>query len=120
MRSKKPFVTAILSFLIIISAIIAVNRKAIFQRGNPLPYLISAAKINKENPFQSVENSGCDTYISPGNISKEFITFAENKLDAEFVSQEGSVYIFSSNDETFYVKSEVYWGKYTLWDFPKT
>lgn len=120
MKPKKLFVHIIVLFIIAVFVIIGVNRKTVFQRGNPLPYLAAASKIDDERPFYPVKSSASDTYISHLRSSDEqFIKFAENKLDSRFISQEGSAYVFSSGDKTFYVTSEVYLGKYKLWDFPE-
>lgn len=120
MSPKKIFVHIIILFLISVFVIIGLNRQAVFQRGNPLPYLTAASKIDNERPFYPVKNSASDTYISHLRSSdEEFIEFAENKLDSRFISQEGSAYVFSSGDKTIYVTSEIYLGKYKLWDFPE-
>ena len=119
MKPKKIFLHIIVPFLIAVFVIIDLNRQAVFQRGNPLPYLSAAAKIDDEKPFFHVRNSDSKTYIS--NLSspdEEFIEFAENKLDSRFISQEGSIYVFSSDGKTVYVESEIYMGKYKVWDFP--
>jgi len=101
MSPKKIFVHIIILFLIAIFVIIGLNRQAVFQRGNPLPYLTAASKIDNERPFYPVKNSASDTYISHLRSSdEEFIEFAENKLDSRFISQEGSAYVFSSGDKT--------------------
>ena len=121
MKTEKTLkIIYILPFIIAIIGIIGVNRNVIFQRGNPLPYMAAAAKITEDQPFYPVKNSDSDTYISDLDLSdEEFIEFAENKLDSRFISQEGSVYVFSSGDKTVYVDSEIYMGKYKLWNFPK-
>ena len=120
MKSKKVFSGTIIIILAAIFVIIGLNHKVIFQRGNPLPYMADASKITEKKPFYPVKNADSETYIS--NIyssDEEFIEFAENKLDSKFVSQEGSIYVFSNDDKTTYVDSEIYLGKYKVWDFPK-
>lgn len=118
---SKKFIL-ILTAAIILGSLFYFNQKAIFQRGNFFPYLISAAKLNEENPYALVKASdklpSHHTYISHRNSSEKFIDFIENEFDAQFTEQAGSAYIFSADSFSFSISSEIYWGKYILWDIP--
>ena len=49
--------------LLLFLAKFILRAEVIFQRGNPLPYLTSAAPISEERPFVEVEDCE-DVYIS--------------------------------------------------------
>lgn len=103
--------------VILFLAVFLLRAEVIFQRGNPLPYLTSAAHISEERPFVEVEDCE-DVYISKRGECSEFLDYVETSEGMEFVEQAGSGYIFTDGTERLVVSSEVYWGKYTVWSLP--
>ena len=98
-------------------AIFILRAEVIFQRGNPLPYLMAAAHISEERPFVEVDD-GEGVYITKRGQCSEFLEYLEAAEGMEFVEQAGSGYIFADGTERLVVSSEVYLGKYTVWSLP--
>lgn len=90
---------------------------AIFQRGNPLPYQISAIQISEEHPYIKV-NDGAGIYIAKRGQCPELMDYVQEATGMEYLEQAGSGYLFSDGNENLTVSSEVYWGKYTVWSIP--
>lgn len=56
---KKKRIITICAVALVILAVSAfyLNRTAILQRGNPIPYLISAVQISEKNPYVAVDET---------------------------------------------------------------
>ena len=67
------------------------QRRAIFQRGNPIPYLRAAAQLSEEHPYVAVDEAR-GIYISKRGEYLELFEFFQDELDVEFVEQAGSGY----------------------------
>ena len=93
------------------------QRRAIFQRGNPIPYLRAASQLSEEHPYVAVDEAR-GIYISTRGEYLELFEFFQDELDVEFVEQAGSGYIFSNGTKNYVISSEVYWGHYTVWTLP--
>lgn len=88
---------------------------AIFQRGNPIPYLIAAAQLS-ERSFAEVDEGSIDyIYITRAGDSEALLRHIEAIYHAEFMEQAGSGYIFTTGTEHFTLSSEIYWGRYIVW-----
>ena len=90
---------------------------AIFQRGNPLPYLTAAIQISDETSFVEV-GEGEGIFISKRGECPELLEYVQDTKGVEFVEQAGSGYLFSDGNENLTVSSEIYWGGYTVWSVP--
>lgn len=91
----------------------------IFQRGNPIPYLIAAAGITEETPYVQVKvQGGCTVYISRRGQCPALLEAVERSRGVELVEQGGSGYLFSNGADRLTVSSEVYWRHYTVWQVP--
>ena len=93
------------------------NRAVIFQRGNPIPYLIAAVQISEDRPYVAVDEEK-GIYISKRGECPELFAHIEEKLDVQFAEQAGSGYIFTDGTDHYVVSSEIYWGRYTVWTLP--
>lgn len=91
----------------------------IFQRGNPLPYISAAMKIDEDRRYVQVDvDDTCDVYISVrGDKESLFYNLAYSK-GMEFVEQAGSSYIFSDGTNRLIISSEVYLSCFTVWKVP--
>lgn len=90
---------------------------AIFQRGNPIPYLLAAAQLDSDTPFAEV-GSGDGVYIAPRGECPALLEFVERTRHVTFVEQAGSGYLFSNGVDGLVVQSEVYWGRFTVYQVP--
>lgn len=115
---KKRIITICAVVLVILAAsAFYLNRAAIFQRGNPIPYLISAVRISEKNPYVAVDETK-GIYISKRGECPELFDFFCERTGMEFVEQAGSGYLFTDGDRNDVISSEVYWGRYTVWTLP--
>ena len=88
----------------------------IFQRGNPIPYISAAMKINEDSRYVQVDvDDTYDVYISVrGDKESLFYDLAYSK-GMEFIEQAGSSYIFSDGKNRLIISSEVYLSCFTVW-----
>lgn len=94
---------------------------AVFQRGNPLPYLRAMATLNRKQPFAEVpQRSG--EYISLLGEAAEaaVLMHIEAEYDAIACDQHGRAFVFKRGEMRFYVMTEVYWGRFRVWVIPPT
>ncbi|MEG1883720.1 MAG: helix-turn-helix transcriptional regulator [Clostridia bacterium] len=104
---------AVITFLLIISS----YSKVIFQRGNPIPYLIASMSISEETPYVEVgKNTG--VYITKRGECPPLFDFVEESRNVDFVEQAGSGYIFTNGLDNITVSSEIYWRYFTVWQVP--
>ena len=93
----------------------------IFQRGNPIPYLVAAMDIDENNYYVKVDVDDTNAiYISlreGGKCESLFHDVAYSK-GFEFVEQAGSGYIFSDGKNRLVISSEIYLGRFIVWKVP--
>lgn len=118
-KTRRNFLIAIVaSVLLLITIVLYGWGSVIFQRGNPLPYLVASISISEQTPFIEVEkNSGI--YIAKRGECPELVEYVEKNWDVEFIEQAGSGFIFTNGVDTLVVSSEIYWGKFTIWKIPQ-
>jgi len=110
---------AVVLFMVL-AAVLSLYGPAIFQRGNPIPYLAAAAKISEEQPYVQVDvDAKAAIFLSKRGGCPELFAYIESKYDLEFDEQLGSGYVFSDGTSNLVVTSEIYWGKYTVWEVPQ-
>lgn len=114
---KKTWLIGMIGSSVILLAVFVIKSDAIFQRGNPLPYLISAIQISDAEPFVEV-GEGEGIYISKRGECPELLEYVQDTKGVEFVEQAGSGYLFTDGNENLTVSSEIYWGRYTVWSVP--
>ena len=111
------FVTA--AVLVLFAFVVAAKGPAIFQRGNPAPYLIAATQITDERPFAYVdEEDGRDVYIAKRGNNEELISHIEAESGFTVLEQAGAGYIFASGEDRLMAQTEVYWGRWVVWEVP--
>lgn len=109
----------IAAIVIILLAVMKIWSPVVFQRGNPIPYLVAAIRISDENPYVQVEtDSGAEVYISRKGECPELFEYIKESRNVEFIEQAGSGYIFSNGIDGLVVSSEVYLSKFTVWSVP--
>ena len=117
MKKKRIITICAVVLMILAASAFYLNRAAIFQRGNPIPYLISAIQISESNPYVAVDETK-GIYISKRGECPELFDFFCEQTGMEFVEQAGSGYQFTDGDRNDVISSEVYWGRYTVWTIP--
>lgn len=111
----KKTVAVVLLLTCLLSVFICARWDAIFQKGNPIPYLIAASKISDENPYVEVEEN---TVISKRGECPELFEYFEKSMGVPYTEQAGSGHIFTDGMRTYTISSEIYWGRYTVWTLP--
>lgn len=117
---RKLIVVCAVFLLLVTATLLSMFGPVIFQRGNPIPYLVAATKISDEQPYVRVDvNTNAEIFISKRDDCPELFEYIEIKRDLEFFEQAGSAYIFSNGSSNLIVISEIYWSKYIVWKVPQ-
>lgn len=111
----KKIVATVLVIICLFGIFIYLRWDAIFQKGNPIPYLISASKITEEKPYVKVNKN---VVISKIGECPELFEDVEGLLGVEYIEQVGSGYIFTDGAKSYTISSEIYWGRYIVWTLP--
>lgn len=111
---KKSVVILCAAAIVFFAFLIAFKWDAIFQRGNPIPYLVAAIKLSDDNTFVPVGGTD-DTYITKRGENSDLFQMIQDTYDVEFIDQLGSGYVFSDGENSYMVGSEIYWGRFTVW-----
>ena len=92
---------------------------AIFQRGNPIPYLLAAVQLDEDTPYALVdETEKFSVYITERDAQEKMIAAIEASTESRFLEQGGRGFFFENVKEHFVVVNEVYWGRYLVWNVP--
>ena len=119
MKKKVPktLILCVVVLSILSASIIASKWDTIFQRGNPIPYMVAMVKLSDNNSFEAVANTD-DTYITRRDDKQNLFQMIQDTYDLEYKDQLGSGYLFSDGEKNYIVASEIYWGKFTVWTLP--
>ena len=117
MKKHKILILCSVTVLILFSLIIASKWDAIFQRGNPLPYLAAMTKLSDGNTYEMVVGMD-DTYVTRRGEKEDLFQMIQDAYHVELKDQLGSGYLFSDGEENYTVGSEIYWGWFTVWTLP--
>lgn len=115
-KAGRIFALCAATVLILISLIAAFKWDAIFQRGNPLPYMAAMVKLSGSQTFEAVPGMD-NTYITRRGEKQALFRMIEDTYGVVFKDQLGSGYLFSDGKYNYIVSSEIYWGMFTLWTF---
>lgn len=113
-KETKIYTFCAIAVFVLFTSIITSKWNAIFQRGNPIPYLAAAVKLSDENTFEAVENME-GIYITKRGEKQDLFQMVQNTYDVEYKDQLGSAYLFSDGEKNYTVSSEIYWGRFTVW-----
>lgn len=94
---------------------------AVFQRGDPLPYLRAAARLSEAHPYVQVAARGTRTvYLTGRTVAAREALFSEAAYSKGFslAEQNGSAYIFTDGKNTLILEEEIYLGRYCVWTAP--
>ena len=115
MKKKVFLLCAVI--LAILATVVFLKKDAIFQRGNPIPYLAAAVRISETNPYVAVDEEN-KIYISKRGDKEALFQMIQDTYGVEFKDQLGSGYLFSDGEKSYIVSSEIYWGSFTVWTLP--
>ncbi|SMB80467.1 hypothetical protein SAMN00017405_0881 [Desulfonispora thiosulfatigenes DSM 11270] len=116
----KVAITVMVAIILLGGVSTFVYKDVIFQRGNPIPYLIKCINLNEKEPYKKVFDNK-EVYISKGKghynkAEQNLIKLVENKYNIDFAEQVGSGYIFQSQGQTIIMTTEVYLKYYNVWE----
>lgn len=114
----RTLLLAVLAALLAVVLVLDLWGPAIFQRGNPIPYLAAAAKLSTQ-PYVRVEDrSTYDIYITRGYDCPELFEKIEQERGVTFAEQMGSAFRFTNGKDSLTVSSEIYWRYFVVWQVP--
>ena len=114
MKKRIIYSIGIITICILLAAFVASRWDAIFQRGNPIPYLAAAVKLSDDNTFEAVEHMD-GIYITKRGEKQDLFRMVQDVYDVEYKDQLGSGYLFSDGEQNYIISSEIYWGRFTVW-----
>ena len=118
---KKAIVCGMISVLVAAVMVLLIGwGDAIFQCGNPLPYLMAAVQLDDETPYALVkETENFEIYITARDVQEKMIAAIEAATESEFLEQGGRAFFFENAQEHFAVENEIYWGRFLVWRVPE-
>ena len=109
---RRRILTALLAGAIVFALLTALYAPVIFQRGNPVPYLLAAARIGEDRPFAEVTEG---VYITRRGDGEALLRHVADMENVTFREQLGSGYVFSDGERTVYVTAQIYWSRFSVW-----
>lgn len=105
---------------VLVLLLIFAYRRTVFQRGDPLPYLAAAMKLDRDTAYVPVDDgSGSEVYITRRGDFADIIGHIQEERGAKLYDQMGGVYLFRRPDgEEFYFRTSVYWSFFQVWETP--
>ena len=112
---KRKVLVTLSCFLVLAVAAFVLYSGTIFQRGNPLPYVSKMFALNDRNQYSKVfEDQGI--YITRNGNCDALIKQIESTYGVTYTEQLGSAYLFKSENKSIIASTEIYWGRYTVWE----
>lgn len=100
-------------------ALVFLYSSVIFQRGNPIPYLIASTKLSADTPYVQVKHTDSETiFITNRGVCDELLQSFAAHTGAELQERFGDTYIFGDGKNEWIITSETYWRNYTVWELP--
>ena len=119
MKARRTVLLALAAVLAASALVVAVQGPAIFQRGNPIPYFVATLQIADDRPFAYVgEEEGREVYIAERESDEAIIDHVAKERGLDFMEQAGAGFIFSDGRNQIIAQTEVYWGRWTVWEIP--
>jgi len=111
---KNP-IFALFCIIVLVIVVFFFYSGAIFQRGNPLPYMSKMVTLSDDNQFAKVF-ADADIYLSRNSNYDELIKHIESTFGVTFSERMGSAYIFNSDNTAVFASTEIYWRYYMVWE----
>lgn len=113
---KTVIILAVIAGLSLLLWVFNFFSPVIFQRGNPIPYISAAMKIDEDSRYIQVDVDDIyDVYISVRGDKESLFYDLAYSNGMEFIEQAGSSYIFSDGTNRLIISSEVYLSYFTVW-----
>ena len=127
--NRKKIIWLIAAILLILALALYLWWPVIFQRGNPIPYLMAAMQLSEEQPYVLVGGDAVPVYITKRGDCPELISMIEETRHVTFEEQAGSSLIFRTKPisgdwwfmdglDSITVSTEIYWRYFTVWQVP--
>ena len=131
--NRKKIVWLIAALLLVLALALYLWWPVIFQRGNPIPYLLAMSQLSEKRPYVEVEFDPpvgmYRVYITKRGDCPELISMIEKGSHTTFVEQAGSSLIFRTKPisgdwwfmdglDSITVSTEIYWRYFTVWQVP--
>lgn len=117
-RAKVTIACAVACVAVLI-CVVSLWAPVVFQRGNPIPYLLAAADVDEGTPYVRVNvNDSAEVYIARRGICEELLAFVAEKTGFVFQEQAGGAFLFTDEYHELAVQTETYWRYYTVWIVP--
>lgn len=130
--NRKKIVWLIAALLLVLALALYLWWPVIFQRGNPVPYLLAMSQLSEKRPYVEVEfdppSRYVSVYITKRGDCPEMISMIEKSRHVLFEEQAGNTWIFwvrprgesfvASGADRLMVSTEIYWRNYTVWLVP--
>lgn len=114
----RTLLLAALAVLLAVVLVLDLWGPAIFQRGNPMPYLTAALRLTAQPYARVEERSAYDIYITRGHDCPELFEKIQRERGVTFVEQMGSAFRFTNGKDSLTVSSEIYWRYFVVWQVP--
>ena len=119
MTKKKVLLCGIGAFILAVAVVLIGWGDAIFQCGNPLPYLMAAVRLDEDTLYAPVkETEKFEIYITARDAQDEMVAAIAASTESEFLEQGGRAFFFGNAAEHFAVENEIYWGRFLVWRVP--
>ena len=133
---KRKTILCLAAAVLVVALALSLWWPVIFQRGNPMPYLLAISQLSKKRPYVLVEKirgpephiPGTNVYITKRGDCPELFALIEANCHATFEEQVGSSFVFKTRPtgdwwfvdglESVTVSSEIYWRYFTVWMVP--
>lgn len=113
---KTVIILAVIAGLSLLLWVFNFFSPVIFQRGNPIPYISAAMKIDEDSRYIQVDVDDIyDVYISVRGDKESLFYDLAYSNGMEFIEQAGSSYVFSDGTNRLIISSEVYLSYFTVW-----
>ena len=119
-KTKRIILVTITCFILLAAGFTIIYRDAIFQRGNPLPYISKMVTLNDDNPCARVFDDQ-DVFIIKNAYQVRYgngalIKNIEDTYDVTYREQMGGCAFFDSDEKTMIADIEVYFRYYEVWE----
>ena len=116
MKKCKVLVLCVVA-IILLGFFASLKWNSIFQRGNPIPYLAAALTLSDDHTYAAIERME-NVYITKRGEKQDLFQMIEDTYEVEYKDQLGGSYLFSDGEKNYFVASEIYWGRFTVWTSP--